>query len=85
MLVLSRKLSEEIRIGNEVIIKVISISENQVKIGIEAPSEVKVYRAEIYEKIRQNTIEASLQSREKADTDLTKLKVNKFSAKSNEG
>lgn len=47
MLVLSRKLGEKIIIGNDIVVTVVKIDRNQVRIGIEAPSEVAVYREEI--------------------------------------
>lgn len=66
MLVLKRKPNEKIRIGSDIIVNIISVSEHQVKIGIEAPDDVKILREEIYETVRQNTIEASLLSQELA-------------------
>ncbi len=59
MLVLTRKLGEVITIGEEVRITVVNIEGNQVKIGIDAPKHVKVHRAEIFERIRQENIEAA--------------------------
>jgi carbon storage regulator len=47
MLVLTRKKSEMIRIGDNVVIKVISSGNGKVKIGIEAPNDVRVVRAEL--------------------------------------
>ena len=47
MLVLSRKLGEKIVIGERVILTVVKVDRNQVRIGIEAPPEVLVYREEI--------------------------------------
>jgi carbon storage regulator len=47
MLVLTRKKSEMIRIGEDVVIKVIHAGRHVVKIGIEAPDEVRVLRAEL--------------------------------------
>jgi len=47
MLVLSRKVREQIRIGPDVTITVCRIAGGQVKIGIEAPSHVSVMRAEL--------------------------------------
>ena len=47
MLVLTRKKSEMIRIGDNVVIKVISCGNGKVKIGIEAPNDVRVIRAEL--------------------------------------
>ena len=47
MLVLSRKKEEEIRISDEVTIKVISIKGGVVRLGIDAPKEVSIVRSEL--------------------------------------
>jgi carbon storage regulator len=47
MLVLSRKLGEKIVIGDNIVVTVVKIDRNQIRIGIEAPQEVAVYREEI--------------------------------------
>ena len=47
MLVLSRKLGEKIVIGENIVLTVVKIDRNQIRIGIEAPHEVPVYREEI--------------------------------------
>ena len=47
MLVLSRKLGEKIVIGDNIVVTVVKIDRNQIRIGIEAPSEIPVYREEI--------------------------------------
>ncbi len=47
MLVLSRKLNEKIMVGDDIIITIVKIDRNQVRIGIEAPGHVPVYREEI--------------------------------------
>ena len=47
MLVLSRKLNEKIIIGGEIVVTVVKIDRNQVRIGIEAPGHIPVYREEI--------------------------------------
>ena len=47
MLVLTRKQSEMIQIGDDVVIKVIRTGKSTVKIGIEAPAHVRVLRAEL--------------------------------------
>jgi carbon storage regulator CsrA len=46
MLVLARKASEAIKIGDDITVKVIAIRGGQVKIGIEAPSGVRIVRIE---------------------------------------
>ena len=47
MLVLTRKRSEKIRIGDDVTITILRINANHVRIGIEAPPEVRVVRGEL--------------------------------------
>jgi carbon storage regulator len=47
MLVLSRKINEKIMVGDDIIITIVKIDRNQVRIGIEAPGHVPVYREEI--------------------------------------
>ena len=53
MLVLTRRLGETIVIGDDIVIKIVDIHGKQIRIGIEAPSEVSVYRGEIYDRIMQ--------------------------------
>lgn len=48
MLVLTRKAGETIRIGDNITVRVLEARGSQVRIGIEAPSDVKIYREEIY-------------------------------------
>jgi len=56
MLILTRKLGESIQIGDDIRIKIIDVSRSFVKVGIEAPRDVKVHREEIYERIREENI-----------------------------
>lgn len=49
MLVVSRKENQRIRIGDNIVVTVIRIGNNQVKIGILAPADVKVLRNELAE------------------------------------
>lgn len=50
MLVLSRRLSEQVLIGNNVVVTVVEISCNRVRLGIEAPEHIAVDRPEVREK-----------------------------------
>lgn len=59
MLILSRKVEEEIKIGDAITIKILGIHEGQVRIGIEAPKDVKVYRSEIYLQIQKENTDAA--------------------------
>jgi carbon storage regulator len=52
MLILARKLNESIMIGDKVEISIIDIKGDQVKLGIQAPKNVKVYRREVYQAIQ---------------------------------
>lgn len=47
MLVLSRKVSERIRIGADVVIKVVRIGPNAVRLGIQAPADMNIVREEL--------------------------------------
>ncbi len=58
MLVISRKLNEKIKIGENIEIYIISIDKNQVKIGIEAPKEVTILRGELIESIKEENKKA---------------------------
>ena len=52
MLVLSRKLNEEIVIGGTIVVKVVEIRGDRVRLGIAAPPATAVHRSEIYDAIQ---------------------------------
>ena len=74
MLVLSRQRDESIFIGDNIKITVVQIKGKQVRIGIDAPKETKIYREEVYTAI-QDENRAAVESMK---TDLKKLKGDKF-------
>ena len=58
MLVLTRRPGESIIVGENIVVTVIEIKGGQVRIGIDAPREVDVYREEIYEQVKQENLSA---------------------------
>jgi carbon storage regulator len=62
MLVLTRRLGESINIGDEIKITIVDIDGKQVKVGIEAPRDVAIFREEVYERIKQENIRAAAAS-----------------------
>lgn len=58
MLVLTRKQSETIHIGDDVVIKVIQTGRGSIKIGIDAPAAVRVLRGEVVEEAHQSVTSA---------------------------
>ena len=59
MLILTRKIGECITIGDQIKVYVVGIKGKQVRLGIEAPSDEKVHREEIYERIAEENRLAS--------------------------
>lgn len=52
MLILTRRVSEALIIGDDVVVNVLGVKGNQVRIGVEAPKDVSVHREEIYKRIQ---------------------------------
>ena len=69
MLVLSRKSEESIILGKDIEIKILSIEEDRVKLGITAPKDIEIHRKEIYLQIQEENKTAGKQK-----IDLERLK-----------
>lgn len=59
MLILARRMNERIIIGDDIEVAVLDIKGDQVKIGIRAPQNVKVYRQEVFEAIQEENRRAA--------------------------
>ena len=69
MLALARKVNQSIVLGNDIEITLLEIKGDQVKIGINAPKSVPIYRKEIYDQIQEENRNAA-----QAQIDLKELK-----------
>ena len=69
MLVLTRRIGESIKINEEVKITVIDVKGKNIRLGIEAPKETKIYREEVFLRIKQENRSAATP----ADMDLGKI------------
>lgn len=52
MLILSRKINEKIMIGDDISVSIIEIRGDQVKLGVDAPRAIKVFRQEVFDAIK---------------------------------
>jgi carbon storage regulator len=56
MLILTRRVGETVMIGDKVAVTVLGVKGNQVRIGIDAPTEVAVHREEVFERIKHEKL-----------------------------
>lgn len=57
MLCLGRRVGEEIHLSNGVIIRVLKVKDGRIRVGIEAPEHIKIWRGEIESEIIGTTLE----------------------------
>lgn len=74
MLILARKKNESIIIDDKIELSIIDIKGDQVKLGIKAPPEVKIYRTEVFEAIQRENREAAKASANLPNIDIFKKK-----------
>ena len=73
MLVLTRKSNQSIMIGDDIEISVLSVMGEKVRIGIQAPRDIPVFRKEVYLEIQQERVAGGDKAREEVDQALRKL------------
>lgn len=73
MLILSRSKGQKIMINHDIVISIVEVSGDQVRIGIEAPEQVSIYREEIYNAIQEQNKDAVV-SNEDVEQLLLKIK-----------
>ena len=59
MLALTRKIDESVVIGNDICVTILGIKGDSVRVGIEAPSSLRIYRSELLEQIKAINIAAA--------------------------
>jgi carbon storage regulator len=73
MLVLTRKSNQSIMIGDEIEVSVLAIMGEKVRIGIQAPRDIPVFRKEVYLEIQQERVGEEADAREEVDAALRGL------------
>ncbi len=73
MLVLTRKTNQSIMIGDDIEISLLAIMGEKVRIGIQAPRDVPVFRKEVYLEIQQERGDSAADAREEVDAALRGL------------
>ena len=66
MLVLTRKSNQSIMIGDDIEVSVLSIMGEKVRIGIQAPRDIPVFRKEVYLEIQQENVAAGASARRRS-------------------
>lgn len=78
MLVLSRRITEKIVIGNNVVVEILSVNEGVVRLGIKAPQETSIHRFEVFNEIETANRAAQVAIGELDQATLENLAVHLF-------
>lgn len=62
MLVLTRKIKESVVINENIEIVVLGVEGDQVKLGFKAPKNIEILRKEVYEKVKEENVQATKSS-----------------------
>ena len=67
MLILTRKSGEVIRIGDDIVLRVLEVRGSQVRLGVDAPPTVRIYREEVYQAIQRENAQAMVTEPDRLD------------------
>lgn len=84
MLVLSRKRGESIMIGDQIEITVLGVEGDNVRIGISAPSEVDIFRKEVYVSIQEANKQSVIPTKDHVQALMEQYQQSSFGKKNNE-
>ncbi len=73
MLILTRKHNESIMVGDDIEIVVLEIKGEQIKLGVKAPDNIRVYRGEVYKEIQIENREAAANIKKEQLSEIGKL------------
>jgi carbon storage regulator len=76
MLVLTRKSNQSIMIGDDIEVSVLSIMGDKVRIGIQAPRDIPVFRKEVYLEIQHDEAASAPSARDEVDDALKRMSAN---------
>lgn len=79
MLVLTRAKGQKIMIGQDIVLTVVEVNGDQVRLGIDAPSDISVYREEIFQSIKEQNEIAAKSDLTKEQLEVLKMMLKKKS------
>ncbi|MCB0155422.1 MAG: carbon storage regulator CsrA [Anaerolineae bacterium] len=67
MLVLGRRAGESVIIGDEIVVTILAVDGEKIKIGIQAPSDTRILRQELYDSVKEENLRAADRSAQLGD------------------
>lgn len=67
MLVLGRRAGESVIIGDEIVVTILAVDGERIKIGIQAPSDTRILRQELYDSVKEENLRAADRSAQLGD------------------
>jgi len=73
MLILGRKTGESVIIGDNIVVTILAVDGDRIKVGIDAPAEVRILRQELYESVKEENLRAATMAAQLGDKLLPSL------------